>query len=228
MKPAIFAVVVTVLFGSLSSLEAQRLSVGVIGGGQGIPAVESKQLSAYALKDDLSNRSVFGPTMELRLPFHFSLEADVLYRQISGHAEACIECSANQFRIHYRNEDVQGHSWELAALAKKYIKGVGGFRPFGTIGLSERFTSGESQILTRDCVGLGCSTSTFSGTETAQSRKSTGALVGFGAEAAIKRRLLISPQLRYARWSNRPFSQFGFVSNRNSLDVLLSIGILTR
>ena len=59
--------------------------------------------------------------------------------------------------------------------------------------------------------------------DTVQSKKSTAGLLGFGAEVNIKGRLLISPQLRYARWSNRPFSEFGFVSSQNSLDLLLSL-----
>jgi hypothetical protein len=225
-KAAIFALVVTILFGSFSSLDAQRLSVGVMAGAQGIPSVQSKDFSSYSVGDSLSKRLIFGPTIELRLPFDLSLEADVLHRQIFGQIpQTCIECSAPQFQIHTRQEDVNGHSWEFAFLAKKYVKSIGGVRPFGTVGVSERVTSGEYQIQTSDRSGPLSSTTTFSATESAHSKKSTAAILGFGAEVKINGRWLISPQLRYARWSNQPFSQFGFVSSRNSLDLLLSLRV---
>jgi opacity protein-like surface antigen len=223
-KTVIFAVVVTILFGGFSALDAQRLSVGVMGGGQGIPAVRSVDFSSVAANASLSKRLIFGPTLEWRLPFDLSLEVDVLHRQIFGHVETCVQCSANQFQIHTRKEDANGHSWEFAFLAKKYMKSMGGVRPFGTVGVSERVTTGESRIQTYDAGPFGSPT-TFSATETAESKKSTAALLGLGAEVKINGRWLISPQLRYARWSNRPFSQFGFVSSRNSLDLLLSLRV---
>jgi hypothetical protein len=224
MKAAIFAVVVTILFGSFSSLNAQRLSVGVMTGGQGVPAVRSKDLSSYSVGGSLSKRLIFGPTIEWRLPFDLNLEADLLYRQISGHVpQTCVQCSANQFQIHTRSEDANGHSWEFAFLAKKYMKSIHGVRLFGTVGISERVTSGRSQILTNDSSGPMSTPTTFAATETVHSKKSTAAVFGVGSEMKIKDRLLISPQLRYARMSNRPFNQFGFVSSQNSLDLLLSL-----
>lgn len=119
-KAAFFTVVVTILFGSFSSLDAQRLSVGVMSGVQGIPAVRSVDLSSYSVSGNFSKRLVFGPTLEWRLPFDLSLEADVLHRQIFGHVEF-IERSATQFKSCATQDGAIGHSVSSASCRVKTL-----------------------------------------------------------------------------------------------------------
>jgi hypothetical protein len=117
-------------------------------------------------------------------------------------------------------------------LVKKYLNSDNGvIRTFGTLGIGERFTSGDSQFQTLDRYTLPppfSSTTIFTASETVRSKKSTGALLGYGVQMKIKNKFFVSPQVRFARWSNQPFSQAKVLSNRNSLDVLLSLRIAVR
>src|SRR5205823_13290254 len=120
-----------------------------------------------------------------------------------------------------------GHSWEIAIQGKKYLNPMGFVTLFGAAGVGERITSGDakSQTYFQGFFPIKTVPSETFQTETVHSKRSTGALIGFGAEMKLTKRLLISPQIRFGFWNNRPFNQLSLKSSRNSADLLMSLRV---
>ena len=171
---------------------AQLFSFGVIGG---VPIT-----SAYTDCNTCWDRLyIIGPTAEVRLPFHLSIEVDGLYRRngfvISG------------FR---GNPSLWGpvDDWQVPLLAKYEIK-AGLLRPFVNGGVVYRHagvaSSSSANLLALD------------------HPNSAGIAIGGGL--TVKLGVLgLSPQVRYTRWPNPPLTihELPFaVSSMNQADVLI-------
>ena len=121
-----------------------------------------------------SKNYIIGPTVELRLPFHLSVEADALYRPLNITTTAISSFNGTTI-IDKSSSDYS--SWEFPILAK-YHFGSHFLRPYVEIGPSFRTTASAINYLSNNGVT-------------------------FGAGAEVKALLLrVSPEFRYTHWSS--------------------------
>jgi hypothetical protein len=139
-------------------------------------------------------RFAIGPTAELHLPFHFSIEADALWRRSSFS-----EIGPYSFS----NSPV--NDWQFPILAK-YELALGPFHPFADGGVVYRHVSLSGPSLLQptnpDTAGVG---------------------VGAGITLKLLR-LRLSPEIRYTRWPTPPFSSAyagPVISTGNQVDLLV-------
>jgi hypothetical protein len=169
---------------------AQLFSFGVIGG---VPIT-----SAYTCITCYDRRYIIGPTAEVRLPFHLSIEVDALYRR-------------NGFIIPgFRGSQTLSapvDDWQVPLLAKYEIK-AGVLRPFVDGGVVYRHAgvaSSSANLLSLD------------------HPNSAGIAVGGGLTVKLGI-LRLSPQVRYTHWPNPPLTIYELpyvFSTRNQADVLV-------
>ncbi len=149
---------------------------------------------------------IIGPTAEVRLPFHLSIEVDVLYRRNGFNYSTSTPISDPPFSesLSYRTviNDLQ-----FPILAKYEFKGIPLLRPFVSGGLVYRHTG----VSTND------SFATFSNTNSA------GIAIGGGVALKVGP-LRLSPQIRYTYWpSPSPTSSLnGVSSTSNQADFLVA------
>jgi len=136
-----------------------------------------------------TNRYIVGPTVELRLPFGFAVEADALYRHFSYNVAASLVDAVSTL-------SASGSAWEFPLLVKKrFAKGP--IRPFVDAGVSFNKITG----LSRTVSGLAFP----SRADDPRDDFSKGFVIGGGVE--LKALLLrISPEIRYTRWGTEQFN----------------------
>lgn len=164
-----------------------------------------------------NKRIVIGPTVEIRLPFGFGIEADALYRRYEYNYTAGTTLPVTG---DLASAKTTAGSWEFPILVK-VRGGLPLLKPFGVGGLSFRTLSGVKQTLS--CFGGNCGRS-FS--DVAHD-KNIGLVLGAGLQinALV---LKISPEIRYTRWGFAHFDATGsfgsaLKSNLNQADVLIGI-----
>jgi hypothetical protein len=127
-----------------------------------------------------------GPKIEIRLPFHFALEADVLYSRLGN--TTYVPLIANQSTIR-----TIANSWAFPVSAK-YRLPVNRVHPFLSIGIAPRHASG-----TIDTIHYGY----FPGDVTLSSvdwhADDRAWVLGGGIEIGLWK-IRIIPELRYLRW----------------------------
>jgi hypothetical protein len=128
-----------------------------------------------------------GPKIEVGLPLHFALEADVLYSRLGN--TLFLPFVANEFTIR-----TIANSWEFPVLAK-YRLPVARTHPFLSLGLAPRYASGRINTIH---YGYYASDVTFSSVRW-QAHDHTWVLGG-GIEIGFWK-IRITPELRYLRWS---------------------------
>ena len=131
-----------------------------------------------------SSPFLIGPTVELRLPAGFAIEASALYRRL-GYS----------YSFHYAPEAgvstlvsgrVRGNSWEFPVVGKYYFKSPeSAWQPFLGTGWSLRT--------------IGWNTETSMGDNSSRSRLNAGATFSAGVRVRVGRFSLL-PEFRYTRW----------------------------
>lgn len=136
-----------------------------------------------------TNRYIVGPTVELRLPFGFGVEADALYRHFSYNAVASLVDAVSTLSS-------SGSAWEFPLLVKKrFAKGP--IRPFVDAGVSFNKITGLSQTVSGVVFP--------SRAADPQDDFSKGFVIGGGVE--LKALLVrITPEIRYTRWGTQQFN----------------------
>jgi hypothetical protein len=198
------------------SASAQAVSIGVKGG---IPLTDG------TVGQDESRSYLVGPTIEVRLPAGFAIEADALYQRIgntsffgyslltgsnliTGQPPLFPSSSINQQR---------GNSWEFPILGKYYFRPVrSGIQPFAGMGYAFRTIEFHNEY-TQTTVDANGASQTFSGNNDFRSGLGVGAVFAAGVRIRAGRFSLL-PEFRYTRWGQQDFQ-----IRKNEAGILLGI-----
>ena len=144
----------------------------------------------------VTNRYIIGPTVELRLPFGFGIEADALYRHFSFNTNGLVGIGGSVA------SDTTSGAWEFPLLAKYRFKGKL-VRPFVDAGVSWDKLSGVTQAV-KSIVNNVANTSTTSDPFELKNGTTRGFVFGAGLDLKV---LLIhvSPEVRFTRWGAQHF-----------------------
>jgi hypothetical protein len=151
---------------------------------------------------------LIGPTIEVKLPFGLTAEADALYGQMSLRNSSTSGPTVLPLSGYYGSFATGGSSnlnaWEFPLLAK-YRLSLPVIKPYLEAGPSFRVVSGYPS----------------------QQMSSKGISAGVGVELSVKH-FIFSPELRYTHWGadKGPISLFQPQSETNQLEILA--GISTR
>jgi len=174
------------------SAVAQPVSVGMKVGVPVTDALETFQgnQSAYVTN---THRYLFGPTVQLNLPFRFSIEVDALYKRLGY--------EYNQFGGPGSPTTTRttANSWEFPVLGKWAVF-PGPVRPFIDFGANFRHISGVDQI--RDTA----SAVNVIVNPVPEFHKDFDIGATFGAGVEFKAGWLrLTPEFRYTRWGSENF-----------------------
>ncbi len=163
-----------------------------------------------------SKRYLVGPMLEVRLPFHFAIEADALYSRLGNTYE--IPLIANESIIR-----TIADSWEFPALVKYRLPG---FRvhPYLSVGVAPRRAGGTINTIH---YGYYAGDVTFSSVD--WHAHDHAIVLGGGTEARLGP-LRLSPEIRYVRWKvpTNPSSwnvSYYLSVPQNEAQLMLGIGL---
>ena len=169
---------------------AQLISVGVLGG---VPI-----LGPAAHNDD-SPRYTVGPSVEVKLPAGFAIEADALYQPIRSNAGPSFAFGFGTLLGYSFANHQRGNSWEFPLLGKYYFHRVAGGQPFAGAGFSFR------------TIGINATGYSVTGTGATpvytpfdshyRSDLAVGAVTAAGLRYKLGR-FAVTPQARYTRWGS--------------------------
>lgn len=146
-----------------------------------------------------TSRYILGPEAELRLPFGFGVEFDILYRR---------------FQYAAGSASASPGSWEFPLLAKKHFL-PGPVRPFVDAGVSFSKLTGFSQTI-RNLAGAG-------GRQDSSPR---GFTLGGGVDLHLLQ-LHVAPELRFTRWGSQSLNFLlpggSLSANQNQAEFLVGI-----
>ena len=204
---------------------AQTFTFGVLGG------VRATGSFTGDLNDE-SRRYVVGPSADLRLPLHFSLEVDALYRRFGYSYTFVVPIVPGSLTVTRERDS----SWEFPVLAKFHLPIRG--HPFAGIGAAPRILSGrvdQSGYTTDFFTGLPAEPFTHSYKTSYD--PTAGLVTAGGVELGIGS-LRFTPQVRYTRWNARFLDEavrnYGFLgietyqAPQSQVDVMIGIGWRTR
>jgi hypothetical protein len=192
---------------------AQPISVGVKAGvpiNDALDALHGNQ-SAYATQ---THRYLVGPTVQLNLPFRFSVEVDALYRRLGYQFDQFAGPGSPTTTRTVAN------SWEFPVLGKYAIFG-GPLRPFVDAGANFRHISGVDQVRST----LNAINVPVNPVPEFQKANDVGFVFGGGLEVKLGF-LRITPELRYTRWGSENFSDPVAAllhTNKNQGDFILGL-----
>jgi len=177
---------------------AQPVSVGALGG---VPLVEQTN----SFEHDESRPYVIGPSVEVRLPAGFALEADALYQRVGG---------TFSFRLLTSNPEPVGpgtlassnrlraNLWEFPLLGKYYFRRrSSGWQPFLGTGWALRFAE-IHQAGSETSVDAQGALNTFSFNGSFRSDLEIGANFAAGVRFRVGH-FALSPQVRCTRWGGQ-------------------------
>ena len=170
---------------------AQPVSVGVKFGVPVTDALETFQGNQAAYVTN-THRYLVGPTVQLNLPFRFSIEVDALYRRLGY--------EYNQFAGPGSPTSTRtvANSWEFPVLGKYAIWG-GAVRPFVDAGANFRHISGVEQLRsTLNTINVSVAAPEFN------KDNDIGFVFGGGVEFKLGY-VRITPEFRYTRWGSENF-----------------------
>ena len=194
-------------FFALTVASAQIVSVGVKGGVPATNSIGGYYPSPTSILD--VGRWTVGPTVELRLFYGFSVEADALYRryreQFSFASTEVIAAGTGTFPAIYVASQSKAGVWDFPVLLK-YRVGLRRFHPFVDAGYT--FSHRTTDVTNfQSCVSslAVCQTSSFpvfqGTTRRSFSTSSGGPTAGVGIEYRYHK-LKIGPEVRYTHMSN--------------------------
>jgi hypothetical protein len=135
-----------------------------------------------------SKRYIVGPSLEIRLPFHFGLEADALYSRLGN--------TFYFFSIaNSSDERTVANSWTFPLLAK-YRLPVARAQPFLSTGLAPRHAAGQINV-----IHYGYYPSDVMFYSIKWHAHDHAWVFGGGIEARVSR-LRFTPEFRYLRWND--------------------------
>ncbi len=186
------------MFSSAAAL-AQPVSFGFgVKGGLPLTDFIDTVSGSRTTVSSVTNRYIVGPTVELRLPFGFGVEADALYRHFSYNSTASLVDVLSTLRT-------TSNDWEFPLLLKKRFRGAGPVRPFVDAGVSFNKITGLTQTVSNLVFPNRLTTTSNSNPAELKNDFTAGFTLGGGLEIHLLI-LRISPEIRYTRWGNQQFS----------------------
>lgn len=204
---------VLLLFLGAVSAFPQSVGFGVKGGVPFTDFIDAVSRGTFNYTSK-TQRYIVGPTIELRLPFGLSIEADALYRRFSYNG--FIGGTAGTTTM-----ATSGNAWEFPLLAKYRFKAPVA-RPFIAGGIAWDTLTGLKQDV-RNAIA---STGVISSSRPAEldQKTTTGFVMGIGLD--VKAIFIhISPEIRYTRWGAKHFfdPNGGINSNQNQAEFLIGL-----
>ena len=201
------------LFAAVFTAAAQPVSVGVKAGVPITDAFDTAQGNQASYASN-THRYVVGPTVQLNLPFRFSIEVDALYRRLGFNYNQFAGPGSPTFT------STTANSWEFPVLGKWAVL-PGPVRPFIDFGANFRHISGVDQIRnTAAAVGVNVSS-----VPEFHKDFDIGAAFGAGLEFKIGW-LRLTPEFRYTRWGTENFTDpIGDLlhTNKNQGDFMIGL-----
>jgi len=187
---------------------AQAVSIGVAGGGRATDDVSAGGI-------DESKRYVFGPKIEVGLPWNFAAEFDALNHR-NGY-------SVSDYGF---TDTERASSWEFPILLKYRIP-LHRIRPFAEAGVAPRTIAGTIDTQSYYINAMGTMVTSQS-THPTNWSASFGVVIGGGVRFDIGR-LSLSPEVRYTHWTSTPIVDGGnngpvAYSAQEQLEVLMCVG----
>jgi hypothetical protein len=213
-----------ILFLILSTAsDGQTFTFGVLGG------VRTTGSFTGNLTDE-SKRYAIGPSVDLQLPFGFSVEVDALYRRFGYSSTFVVPIVPGSVTV----TRVRDNSWELPVLAKYHLP-IRGLHPFAGIGIAARVISGR-----QDQSGYTIDPFTrlpsqpFASSYNPSYDPDAGLVIAGGVEMGIGH-ARFTPQIRWTRWNERFLDEIvrntGFLgleyyqASPNQFDAMIGIGL---
>lgn len=177
-----------------SAMSAQPLAIGVKGG-----AWTTSDFSGTLTPE--SKRYIVGPSVELRLPFRLSVEADALYRRVAFTGYA----SNFAFNSITRERD---NSWEFP-LILKYRLPFPILHPFAGVGYAPRIVSG-ADVASGSVMDVQTGAFTYfnNGHSTVSYPVTNGVVISGGLNFDA-RHFRLTPEVRYVHWSQPFLNAYG-------------------
>jgi opacity protein-like surface antigen len=170
---------------------AQPITVGVRGG---VPLTDFFKSVNNQTLNTTSDRYIVGPTVELRLPLGFGIEADALYRHLSyANYSASIASGTSLVPLGSATESASANSWEFPVLAK-YRLPFPIVRPYVDAGIAFNKLTGLKNTFLNT-----------SGIANAPATTQTGKGFVFGAGVDFHVKVHIMPEIRYTHWGETRF-----------------------
>ena len=173
---------------------AQPVSIGAIGG---VPLIDQTQ------NHDESRPYIIGPSVEVRLPAGFALEADALYQRLGSTLSYQLlgdVIPVGPTTTGFTNR-LRADMWEFPLLGKYYFRRNSAWQPFVGTGWALRFAN-INQAGTEAMVDANGVPSTFSFKDGFRSDLEAGATFAAGLRYRIGH-VAILPQVRYTRWGGQ-------------------------
>ena len=180
------------------SAAAQPVSVGVLGG---VPLVDQTRTYSSPLDQDESRPYIVGPSVEIRLPAGFAIEADGLYQRIGStfqNSIAFLPAGATSAEITTSTNRARANVWEFPLLGKYYFRRDSAWRPFVGTGFAFR-TAGFHETGTETFLNSNGASSVFRTADNYRSDLEVGATVAAGVRYRVGH-VALQPQFRYTRW----------------------------
>jgi len=176
---------------------AQTVSVGVVGGGS---------LVTPNMYSDDSHRYIVGPSVEVRLPRGFAVEADALYQRAgTSFTYASIPSGTNLAPFYpYPTSGVSravANVWQFPLTGKYYFNRTSKFQPF--VGLGPELRSAGWHTDSSVVIVSGPSTTLMTSSSSSESRSNSAGAVAVAGMRFQLGRLKFSPQFRFTRWSRQ-------------------------
>lgn len=169
------------------------------------------------VSSSVPNRYIIGAMAELRLPFGFAVEGDVLYRHLNyaDHVPTTPVVTTN--------DQATSSAWEFPVVLK-YRFPTRIVRPYVEAGVAWDTLSGLTDTVTQTVAPALSSASTSTSKPASLANSTT---MGFVMGAGVDVHALvihISPEIRYTRWSSPHFNLNGVISsNQNQAEFLVGI-----
>jgi len=189
----------SVVFIAAGIAAAQPVSIGVLGG---VPFVDQTQ------NHDESRRYIVGPSVEVKLPAGFALEADALYQRIGDRFNyqlltgASLSAGMAQLPVGAftaLTNRQRANMWEFPLLGKYYFRRDSAWQPFFGTGWALRFADVHE-------AGSSTQVSSNGNTQVLPFHDDFRTALGVGATFAAGLRyrrghVAFTPEIRYTRWS---------------------------
>jgi opacity protein-like surface antigen len=187
-----------------ASLAAQPFSFGLKGGVPLTDFIDTVGNNPTLSAIEHPKRYIVGPEFELRLPWGFAVEVDVLYRRLDYEVVPATAAAVG-------TSLVTSNDWEFPALLKYRFASKGPVRPYVGAGVAFDRLQGLTDTITSAVAGQ---------------LKNPGT-VGAVAEGGVDIHFLflhIAPEIRYTRWTSQHFNLANVLSsNQNQAEFLVGI-----
>jgi hypothetical protein len=189
---------------------AQPVSAGIKAG---LPLTDFLDVVQTADTTAVTNRNVFGPEVEVRLPHGLSIEFDALYRHF-GYTNYEAFASSTVTTIG------SSGNWEFPLVAK-YRFSAKRLRPYVEAGAAWDVISGLRNTAGATPCSVVCENTDYP--PSANSRRTAGPVIGGGIDihAFV---IHVSPEIRYTHWAQSYFNlDDDLHSGRNQVELLVGL-----